>query len=157
MALEEAATILERSERTKNNVVFLTYALSVLQSIKSNKDKEQHSLFTKPTNLSKSYNTTLQWIPAHCGLRGNELADTLAKQGAHLEQIDSTTTSSSSSGAMLYSIGDHVLPYSTVPCCFQDFNHLACSQPVGKSIGHLLSLFPSAAFSFHHPCCYEMF
>ena len=25
-------------------------------------------------------------------LRGNELADTLAKQGAHLEQIDSTTT-----------------------------------------------------------------
>ena len=30
MALEEAATILERSERTKNNVVFLTDALSVL-------------------------------------------------------------------------------------------------------------------------------
>ena len=92
MALEEAATILERSERTKNNVVFLTDALSVLQSIKSNKDKEQHSLFTKLTDLSKRYNTTLQWIPAHCDLRGNELADTLAKQGAHLEQIDSTTT-----------------------------------------------------------------
>ena len=92
MALEEAATILERSERTKNNVVFLTDALSVLQSIKSNKDKEQHSLITKLTDLSKRYNTTLQWIPAHCGLRGNELADTLAKQGAHLEQNDSTTT-----------------------------------------------------------------
>ena len=92
MALEEAATILERSERTKNNVVFLTDALSVLQSIKSNKDKEQHSLITKLTDLSKRCNTTLQWIPAHCGLRGNELADTLAKQGAHLEQNDSTTT-----------------------------------------------------------------
>ena len=76
MALEEAATLLERSKRTKNNVVFLTDALSVLQSIKSNKDKEQHSLLT---NLPKRYNTTLQWIPAHCGLRGNELADTLAK------------------------------------------------------------------------------
>ena len=49
MALEEAATILERSERTKNNVVFLTDALSVLQSIKSNKDKEQQSSFTKLT------------------------------------------------------------------------------------------------------------
>ena len=80
MALEEAATTLERSERTKNNVVFLTDALSVLQSIRSNKDKEQHSLFTKLTDLSKRYNTTLQRIPAHCGLRGNELADTLAKQ-----------------------------------------------------------------------------
>ena len=40
-------------------VVFLTDALSVLQSIKSNKDKEQHSLFTKLTDLSKRYNTTL--------------------------------------------------------------------------------------------------
>ena len=95
MPLEKAATILERSERTKNNVVFLTDALSVLQSVKSNKDKKQHtcSLFTKPTDLSKRYNTTLQWIPAHCGLRGNELADTLAKQGAQMEQIDSTTYS----------------------------------------------------------------
>ena len=53
MALEEAATILEKSESTKNNVVFLTDALSVLQSIKSKKDKEQHSLFTKLTDLSK--------------------------------------------------------------------------------------------------------
>ena len=93
MALEEAEAILERSERANNNVMFLKDALSVLQSIKSNKDKKQHSNFTKLTDLSKRYNTTLQWIPAHCGLRGNELADTLAKQGAHLEQIDSTTYS----------------------------------------------------------------
>ena len=92
MALEEAATILERSERTKNNVAFLIDAVSVLQSLKSNKVKEQHSLFTKLIDLSNRYNTPLQWIPAHCGLRGNELADTLAKQRAHLEQIDSTTT-----------------------------------------------------------------
>ena len=56
------------------------------------KDKEQHSLLTKLTDLSKRYNTTLQWIPAHCGLRGDELADTLTKQGAYLEQINSTTT-----------------------------------------------------------------
>ena len=63
MALEEAATILERSESTKNNVVFLTDARSVLQSIKSNKDKEQQSLFTKLTDLSKRYNNTLDPSP----------------------------------------------------------------------------------------------
>ena len=30
----------------------------------------------------------LQWIPGHTGLKGNELADTLAKQGASLLQPD---------------------------------------------------------------------
>ena len=46
-----------------------------------------------------------------------------------MDTIIYLSSSSSSSGAMLYSVGDrdHVLPYSTVPCCFQDFNHLACS------------------------------
>ena len=79
------------------------------------------------------------------------------KSGYYDSVVAMWLSSSSSSGAMLNSVGDHVLPYSTVPCCFQDFNHLACSQPVGESIGHLLSLFPSAAFSFHHSCCCEMF
>lgn len=30
----------------------------------------------------------LQWVPAHCGIRGNVKADTLAKEGAQKEQID---------------------------------------------------------------------
>ena len=70
MALEEAATILERSERTRNNFVFLTDALSVLQS--------------KLTDLFKRYNTTLQWIPSHCGLRGDELAKILSLSKEHI-------------------------------------------------------------------------
>ena len=28
----------------------------------------------------------LQWIPAHCGVKGNEHADRLSKQGANMEQ-----------------------------------------------------------------------
>ena len=92
VALEEAATILGQSERTKNNVVFLSDALSVLQTIQNNKDKEQNSLFSKLIELTKKYHVTMQWIPAHCGIRGNEIADTLAKQGAQDEQTDSTTT-----------------------------------------------------------------
>ena len=30
----------------------------------------------------------LQWIPAHCGIPGNELADQLAKSGARMDQPD---------------------------------------------------------------------
>jgi len=92
MALEEAATTLLKREQTNQNIVFLTDALSVLQAIVRNQDKELNILFTKLSDLAKTHHITMQWIPAHCGLRGNELADTLAKQGACEQQTDATTT-----------------------------------------------------------------
>ena len=30
---------------------------------------------------------SLQWIPSHCNIKGNESADKLAKEGAKLERI----------------------------------------------------------------------
>ena len=37
-------------------------------------------------NILEHRRVVLQWIPAHCGVKGNEHADRLAKQGANMEQ-----------------------------------------------------------------------
>ena len=91
-AIERAATILKEDVRTKKNVVILTDALSVLQSLKTNKDKDLNKTATAINHLSKNHIVQLQWIPAHCGIKGNETADILAKQGASSEQLDLSTT-----------------------------------------------------------------
>ena len=56
--------------------------------------KQQQTLNTLQLAL-RSYNTkyltVLQWIPSHCGIAGNEVADNLAKEDANLEQTDLST------------------------------------------------------------------
>ena len=41
------------------------------------------------TTLCAGHNVAIQWIPAHCGILGNETADTLAREGSLQEQWDS--------------------------------------------------------------------
>ena len=42
----------------------------------------------KLQKVVKTRRVVLQWVPAHCGIPGNETADELAKQGAREEQPD---------------------------------------------------------------------
>ena len=63
-------------------MVLLTDALSVLHAVANNKlpqlEQALHNI--------KCMRTVLQWIPSHCGVKGSEEADKMAKLGAKGEQ-----------------------------------------------------------------------
>ena len=64
-------------------------ALSVLQALKNSRCKEQNHLTSALVALgARVEKVVIQWIPAHCGIRGNEKADILAKDGAQKEQAN---------------------------------------------------------------------
>ena len=91
-ALKAAAANIEVSTHASHNVVFLTDALSILQALQSNRDPELNDLSASLASLCRSHNVVLQWIPSHCNVRGNETADSLAKEGTTKEQTDRSTS-----------------------------------------------------------------
>lgn len=80
------------SRERKQNVVIFTDSMSVLQALEN--EKQNTPLLTSLTKTISAFiqefeiDVTLQWIPSHCEIPGNERADTLAKKGAESEQAD---------------------------------------------------------------------
>ena len=79
------------------DVVIFTDSQSALDAIASHKEKPSHlieELLSNCHNASNKYNIniTLQWIPGHSGIFGNEQADTLAKLGSNMPQPNKTTS-----------------------------------------------------------------
>ncbi|KAK7108155.1 hypothetical protein V1264_015944 [Littorina saxatilis] len=83
-ALSLAASFLNSVEETPKNTVFLTDSVSALES--SNTDQSLEELKHQISTLARKSTVVLQWIPAHCGISGNEKADELAKNGSKMEQ-----------------------------------------------------------------------
>ena len=88
-ALIEAATALRNHRDTYDSkVVLLTDAKSVLQALENSKKTDHNNLTKALMDLQTSaQEVVLQWIPGHCNIFGNEVADQLAKKGSELEQI----------------------------------------------------------------------
>ena len=82
-ALIQAASIVKASDHDCRQVVFLSDALSVLQAYQNHK---LPSLAKALQQVAATRRAVLQWIPAHCGISGNEQADILAKEGARGEK-----------------------------------------------------------------------
>ena len=88
-ALIEAVTALRNHRDTYDSkVVLLTDAKSVLQALENSKKTDHNNLKKALMDLQTSaQEVVLQWIPGHCNIFGNEVADELAKKGSELEQI----------------------------------------------------------------------
>ena len=86
-AIAAAADYLSTSENPGGGVVILTDSLSTLQALAGkNPDAATRELQDSLKRLAALRPFTLQWIPAHCGIQGNEKADSLAKEGSKKEQ-----------------------------------------------------------------------
>ena len=89
-ALQLAVDYLIEDEGCYNKVVFLSDSLSALQSTPA--EKRTRQLRESFENLASTSTVALQWIPAHCGIKGNENADRLAKEGGKQEQPETSMT-----------------------------------------------------------------
>ena len=68
--------------------MLLTYSLSVLQLLAAG-NTEEHILRNLIQSLKSRTTAVLQWIPAHTGIHGNEVADQLVKEGSKKQQPNS--------------------------------------------------------------------
>ena len=75
----------------KPNVVVFIDALSVLK-LQNPLQKGLNEVETALVDLAAQTNLTLQWIPALCGIQGNEQAGRLASEGGQLDQEDRYTS-----------------------------------------------------------------
>ena len=86
-AIREAANLLGNLVNNKSKVVILSDAKSVLQSLENTKDFELDTLKEKLGALKKGTEScAIQWVPGHCDLEGNDIADRLAREGSEMDQ-----------------------------------------------------------------------
>ena len=95
-ALQYIKTFFETFPGRKQNIVIFTDSMSALQGLDNDPtNKEEFKNIILNTHaLIETYGVevTMQWIPGHSNIPGNDIADTLAKTGSRQEQPHTQTT-----------------------------------------------------------------
>ena len=94
VALLHAVKIITELAIPPQKVVFFTDCRSLLQGLQNNRsDKPMKDIRAALYELSRQSTITLQWVPSHCGITGNEKADdALSKAGSKMEQFNHPVT-----------------------------------------------------------------
>ena len=82
-ALKAAATEIKNNLSRKRKKMFI-----LTDAVQNPSKKDLNELITVLSEMSSQADLLLQWIPAHCGIYGNEKSDRLAKEGGLLGQRD---------------------------------------------------------------------
>ena len=95
-SLHHISNIFTEKVKPRNNIVIFSDAKSVLEAL-GNEDLKDMTIRKLSRNISNvitahTIDITLQWIPGHTNIPGNEQADKLAKQGARCPQQNNTAS-----------------------------------------------------------------
>ena len=93
LAISTAAEHLLESRKKMGSIAIFTDSLSTLQALNSaDPDQMIQGLHSSLAKLTAQFTVSLQWVPAHVGLTGNEKADRLAKIGSQAPQTQNPVT-----------------------------------------------------------------
>ncbi|GFS24433.1 Gag-Pol polyprotein [Elysia marginata] len=95
-AVFQLTSVFSLYPKKTQNIVIFSDSKSVLKALQNEslQNSSLKSLFLTIDSFLKTYdvNLTLQWIPGHCNITGNERADILAKKDPTAQQQNTTTS-----------------------------------------------------------------
>ena len=87
---------IQQDTHPAQTIMVLTDSMSMTTAIQANdpKDRDPWMQDIKTAACNTLNKITLLWIPSHCGIDGNEIADELAAKGTSLDQSNTIVTHS---------------------------------------------------------------